>query len=220
MSLGENRNYNLPSDEMTVAESMDITANGLFEEHDKFLVGVFYEDRYIEMLHMFSNTRNIGKKDYHVVYDAYNSNGKKYKTGIVLANAKVKRDQYDELFYPRENTLRHYSLERIEDDHNEEVSNNAQKPQKTPENEFLAMMGRLLLNDSRAVRREDLYQLSSIGPKPLLAGKLIDDTYEDHYNDLIHTYCDDMLEIQQSEPVKLRGYGNFHQIKNLTRDIL
>lgn len=218
MSSQEDSNFYLPSDDMTVAKSMEITADGLFEEHSKYLVGVFYEDRYIEMLHLFSNSRNIGKKDYHVVYDAYNSNGKKYKTGIVISNPKVKRDDYNELYYPREKTLRHYSLERITND--EEYYYTYDKAAKTPENEFLAMMGKLLLEDCNAVRREDLYCNSAVGPKPLLAGKLIDNGYEDKYNDLIHDYCDDMLEVQQSEPIRLKGYGNFHQIKNLTRDIL
>lgn len=219
MSSGKNRESNPPSDDITVAKTMEITADGLFEEHDKFLVGVFYEDRYIEMLHLFSNSRNIGKKDYHVVYDAYNSNGKKYKTGIVLANPKIKRNDYDELYYPRENTLRHYSLERIANDEDTYYFT-PEKQINTPEHEFMSMMGNLLLNDSRAVRREDYYCESSIYPKPLLAGKLIDDDYDDRYNDLIHDYCDDMLEIQQSDPVRLKGYGSFHQIKNLTRDIL
>lgn len=219
MSSGKNRESNLPSDDMTIAKSMEITTDGLFEEHDKFLVGVFYEDRYIEMLHLFSNSRNIGKKDYHVVYDAYNSNGKKYKTGIVMANPKIKRSDYDELYYPREKTLRHYSLERIANDEGTYYCT-PEKQINTPEHEFMSMMGKLLLNDSRAVRREDYYCESSIYPKPLLAGKLIDDEYDDRYNDLIHDFCDDMLEIQQSDPIRLKGYGSFHQIKNLTRDIL
>jgi len=218
MSAVEQFDYNLFDEHQTVPQIFSETVDGLMQEFDEYTVSTLYEDRYITLLHLFSKANGIGKKDYHLAYKAYGARDDQNKSGIVLSNVLIPRDDYPELNYPREKSLRHYSLEKLLDSTETVNSKVSQSEKNSPLQELESIIGAMLV-DNYAVRREDRCYDSVKGLRPLLAGKILYALEDDAHEDNLQTFFEDICEIKNSEPIKASGAGSFHKIKNLTRNI-
>lgn len=221
MSNPENRSFDFVDDQFTVSSMLSDTIDQLFKENDSLSLSTIYENRHISLVHLVGQADSIDSKDYHVAYKSIGAREIDNKNGLIITGVDIKREDQDGLnddYYPRKNAIRHYYLEKI-GDNSETDSYQNNEEFLTPLGQLQTMIGKLLVDDF-AVRREDRYFGSKVGKSPLLAGKVFDQFANDEYEDNLQTFFEDIIETKNMKAEKVEGYGSFHQIKNLTRNIV
>jgi len=221
MGSPENTKFDFVDDQLTVSDMLAGTINQLFKDYESSMVSTIYENRHISLLHLKNHNQPLDTNDYRVAYESVGARESDNKKGLIISGIDIEKEETEDIsdrFYPRKNAIRHYYLEKISD--------NTETDGQGTNQEFLTPLGQLekligeLLVDNYAVRREHRYFGSITGKSPLLAGKIFDRSTYDEYEDNLQTFFEDMLETKNLQPEKASGYGSFHQIKNLTRNIV